>query len=321
MKKKLLALGVVAALAGGGLTACSNEDPLAQDSSSQGRIVVGSANFPESQIIGELYAQALENAGFEVQRQANIGARDVYLTALSKGDIDVVPEYTGNAAQFYQAGDGEADGKDLTPGASADEVYDALVTALPDGVAAGEKAAAESKDSYRVTPTLARQHELSTLDDLKKLTEDGTLTIAGNPELESRPYGPDGLESFYDVPKDKIKFQAISDSGGPLTVGALQDGTVDVADIYTTSPAMDKSGKEAKLVELKDPKRLILPQNVVPLLRDKTVDDKAREALSAVQEKLTTQALLEMNRRNTGEEKAEPATIAKDWLADQGITG
>ena len=95
---------------------------------------------------------------------------------------------------------------------------------------------------------------------------------------------------------------------------------MDVADIYTTSPALDKTGKEVKLVELKDPKRLILPQNVVPLLREESVAEDARNVINEVQEKLSTRALLEMNRRNSGEEKAEPATIAKDWLKEQGIT-
>lgn len=319
MKKKVLSLSVTAALATT-LAACSDEDPLANNADGHNEIVVGSANFPESQIIAELYAQALEQAGFQVRRQANIGARDVYLTALEKGEIDVIAEYSGNAAQYYQAGNEAADGEELKPGASAEDVYSTLEATLPEGVSVGEKASAESKDSYRVSPTLARQHQLVTLDDLKKLTTEGNLTLAGNPELESRPYGPDGLESFYDLPKDKISFHAISDSGGPLTVEALKNGTVDVADIYTTSPALDKTGKEVKLVELKDPKRLILPQNVVPLLREESVAEDARNVINEVQEKLSTRALLEMNRRNSGEEKAEPATIAKDWLKEQGIT-
>ena len=191
MKKKVLSLSVAAALATT-FAACSDEDPLATNADGREEIVVGSANFPESQIIGELYAQALEQAGFQVRRQANIGARDVYLTALEKGEIDVIAEYSGNAAQYYQAGNEAADGEELKPGASAEEVYSSLEAALPEGVSVGEKAAAESKDSYRVSPTLARQHQLTTLDDLKSSPRKENSPSRGILNSNLGPTGPMG---------------------------------------------------------------------------------------------------------------------------------
>lgn len=303
------------------LSACgAGEDPLSNRDGDSSTVTVGAANFPESEILGQLYAQILQEHGVEVNFQGGIGARDVYLAALEAGDIDIVPEYSGNAAQFYAAGQPEEE--KLAPGATAEDVENVLVGVLPDGVEAGEAAPAESKDSYRVSATFAEEHDLRTLEDLARLAETQTINLAGNPELEARPYGPKGLEQVYGVPADKIQFTAISDGGGPLTVGALKDGSVDVADIYTTSPVLDRSGNELDVVELEDTKRLILSQHVIPLLRTESFDgvsQEAKDALVEMQKALTTEDLKAMNQRNSGAEKAEPAVIAKDWLRDRGL--
>lgn len=322
MNKKFLGVASSLLLSATVLVACGNHDPLNDGGSSdRQQIIIGSANFPESQIISELYAQVLEDAGYQVERKPNIGARDVYLSALEDGAIDLVPEYTGNATEFYQTAEGAPETADIKPGSTSEDIFKLLQSVLPANVAAGKQAQAESKDSYRVTPEVAKQHKLTTLADLRTLAKSQDIKIGANPELKPRPYGPDGLATAYGVPKDRIKFRAISDSGGPLTVEALLDGTIDVADVYTTSPAMDKGGREAKLVELDDPEHLIQPQNVVPLLRSNAVDEGARQAIAKVQEKLTTGALLGMNRRNSNEEKAEPDVIAKDWLQDNDLVG
>ena len=309
-RRHSVALGLLAAGAALTLAACSNSDPLAgsgggDDSGSGDKtIAVGSAGFAESEIIAEIYAQALEANGYTVERTMQIGQRDAYVAALEDGSIDLVPDYTGNLLQFYDEGN-EA--------VTSEEVYTALGEVLPDGYEVLDQAAAEDKDSYNVTQEFADQYGLESLSDLAEI--DGTIVIGGNPELAERPYGPTGLQEIYGVPADNIEFEPISDSGGPLTVEALLSGNVDLANIYTTTPAIADNG----LVTLEDPENMILPQNVVPLINSDSATDEVAEILDAVSAELTTDDLIELNGRNQGDEKASPDTLAGDWLADKGL--
>ncbi|WP_342777457.1 ABC transporter substrate-binding protein [Klugiella xanthotipulae] len=289
------------------VSACGSIDPLASGGSSDApsdTIVVGSAGFAESEIIAEIYAQALEAQGVTVSKQLNIGQRDVYLAALQDGSIDLIPEYSGNLLQYYAA--------DSTA-RSSDEVFDALSSALPDGFRVLERAAAEDKDSYNVTAEFAEKHTLNTLSDLANLDE--TFVVAGNPELAERPYGPRGLTDVYGVKANLMTFSPINDSGGPLTVSALIDGTVQVADIFSTTPAI----AENKFVTLADPKNLILPQNVLPLINSDSASDLVVKTLNNVSAQLTTEDLIDLNARNQGDEKAAPAALAQDWLTEKGL--
>ncbi|RUR01575.1 ABC transporter substrate-binding protein [Labedella endophytica] len=308
-----VALGLLAAGAALTLAACSSSDPLTGEgggSDSDGgsgdsqSIAIGSAGFAESEIIAEIYAQALEANDYTVERTMQIGQRDAYVAALEDGSIDLVPDYSGNLLQFY-APDSEA--------VTSDEVYTALGDALPDGYEVLEQSAAEDKDSYNVTAEFAEQYGLESLTDL--MTVDVPLIVGGNPELAERPYGPTGLQEIYGVPSGNIQFEPISDSGGPLTVQALLDGTVNLANIYTTTPAIADNG----LVTLEDPENMILPQNVLPLINSDAATDEVAEILDAVSAELTTEDLIELNGRNQGDEKAAPATLATDWLADKGL--
>ena len=291
------------------LTACANEDPTAPadnatDADGQ-TVTIGTANFPESEIIGQIWAQALRDAGYEVTVKSGIGSREVYLSALEDGSINVVPEYAGNLTQFY----GE-----LEQGADESAVRETLASVLPDDLEAGDFSPAESKDAYRVTRETAEANGLSSIADLAKLD---TVTIAAPPEFAERPYGPKGLTEVYGIDASKVTVTPISDGGGPLTVAALVQGTADVANIFTTSPALLDNGEEADLVILDDPENLIPPQNVVPVIRSGQLPDGALDVINDIDAKLTTQDLVEMNLRNVGEERAEPAQIAQDWVSEQ----
>ena len=285
---------------GASLTACAG-DPTKQapgGGGDSGTITVGSAAFPESEIIAEIYAQALEAEGITVRKQLNIGAREVYIPALKNGEIDLIPEYTGNLLTYLDP--------KATATASA-EVTAALVKAVPDDLGVLSPAPAEDKDSLNVTAAFAKEHGLKTIGDLAKI--DG-LRLAANPEFKQRAYGIPGLEKVYGI--KGIEFTPISDGGGPATVKALVSGKVDVADIYSTTPSI----RANKLVTLEDPKSLIAAQNVVPLIRkDKVTDDVVR-ALDAVSAALTTDQLLALNEANQGDDKKAPAVLAKEWLAD-----
>ncbi|GAB2537092.1 ABC transporter substrate-binding protein [Brachybacterium huguangmaarense] len=297
----LLGLAPVAALA-----ACSDSDPLAKDSGSggsdaggaTGALVVGSQAYYSNEIIAELFAQALEGTGASVERQYQIGQREVYLPELEAGKIDVMPEYAGNLLQYY---DKEA------ATASPEEIAQALSESLPEGLRALPFAEATDQDSYNVTGDFASQNSLASLADLAPLKD---LKVAANSEFETRPYGPEGLKKIYGA---DVALVPVEDSGGPLTVKALTDGTVQLADIYSADPAIAANG----LVTLEDPKSMILPQSVTPIVSQR-IDDAAAAAIKKVTDALTTDELIGLNRQSVEKQK-KSSEIAKAWLAAQGI--
>lgn len=264
-------------------------------------ITVGSAGFNENEIIAEIYAQALEAEDYTVQRQMQIGAREAYIPALENGEIDLIPEYTGNLLLFF---DGES------TATTADEVDDALDDALPEGLEVLEESPAENKDSYNVTRELSESEGITSIGDLATL---GTVRVGGNPEFETRSYGVPGLQDVYGV--EDVEFVSISDSGGPATVNALLDGDVDVANIYSTTPSIVAND----LVTLEDPENLIAAQNVVPLINAEKATDELEDILDRVSAELTTEDLLALNERVDGDEKAAPATAAQEWLEEKGL--
>lgn len=291
------------------LAACASEDPTAPgggagDADGQ-TVTIGTANFPESEIIGQIWAEALRDAGYDVTVKSGIGSREVYLSALQDGAITVVPEYAGNLTQYF----GE-----LEQGADEDAVRSTLDEVLPEELQAGEFSPAESKDAYRVTRATADEHGIASISDLSKLD---AVTIAAPPEFAERPYGPKGLTDVYGIDSSKVSVTPISDGGGPLTVAALVQGTANVANIFTTSPALLDNGEEADLVILDDPEHLIPPQNVVPVVRAGELPDGALDVINSVDAKLTTEDLVAMNLRNVGPERAEPKQIATDWMNKQ----
>lgn len=303
----LAALGVLA------LAACADSDPTATSSDASGAsgasgassetVRIGTANFPESEIIGQIWAEALREQGYDVEVTSGIGSREVYISALQEGSVTLVPEYAGNLTQFFG---------DLPEGADEAAVRDTLTSVLPEDLAVGEFAPGESKDAYRVTRAAADEHGLKTIGDLGKLER---VTVAAPPEFAERPYGPQGLTGVYGVDASKITVTPISDGGGPLTVAALVEGKADAANIYTTSPALRSDGTEADLVILEDPKHLIPAQNVVPLYKAGQLPDGALDAINDIDAALTTDDLVAMNLRNVGAERAEPAQIAKVYVA------
>ena len=302
-KGRLTVLGAVAIGAMVALAGCASSDPLSSgDSSASGdgdTLVIGSQQYYSNEIIAELYAQALEAKGYTVDRQYQIGQREVYLPELESGKIDVFPEYTGNLLQYY---DKEETAK------SPEEVETALAAALPDGLTALKAAAASDQDSYNVTKEFSEENDITSLADLKNYS--GTLTLGAPPENAERPYGPPGLKSIYGV---DVTSTPIDDGGGPLTVKALTDGSVQLADIYTASPLIT----ENDLVTLEDPENMILPQNVVPIVSDK-VDSDAQDVIDSVDAVLSASDLQQLNSKSQTD-KESSATIAKDYLTEKGL--
>jgi len=294
-----LALGAVAVGVALALSGCATGDPLDSGApntdGATGTIVVGSQAYYSNEIVAEIYAQALENAGFTVERDFSIGQRDAYLPSLEDGSIDLFPEYTGNLLQFYDA--------DATA-TESEAVYAALRDALPDGLTVLEKAPATDQDSYNVTKAFADAHSLTSLEDLVGL--DVPIVLGGAPELEQRPYGPTGLADFYGV---EVSFQATGDT----TVEELVAGTVTMADVYSADPRIQTEG----LVTLADPKGLFLASNVVPLVNADIASEIA-DVINPVSAKLTPEGLVALNVRSTVDQASTP-DIAADWLAEQGL--
>lgn len=303
MKRTMISMTAVAAstLA---LAACGSAESIGGNASAKDAtngsttLIVGSQDYYSNEIIAETYAQALEGAGFRVDRQLRIGQREVYMPEIEAGAIDVFPEYTGNLLQY------------LDQNASAhtsEEVYAALQTALPSGLRALDQAPATDQDSYVVTAEFAHAHSLTSIGDLAGA---GTLTLGGNSELQTRPYGPTGLSQTYGV---TVGFTPIEDSGGPLTVKALKDGDIQLANIYSSDPAL----ADGTLQVLDDPKGLFLASHVVPLASSR-VNDDAAAVINRVSEALDARDLVEMNRASTMEQKSA-SQIAREWLLSEGL--
>ena len=287
--------------AGGGADGGNGGD--GSGSGSDSRIVVSSSNFVTSEVVGNVYAEALRGAGVEVETKFNVGSREAYVPALQDGSIDLIPDFTGNLLLYL---DPEADMS------STEKIDEQLAAALEEeGLTMLEPASAEDKDALVVTPELAEEWGLTGIADLAAHNDE--LKIAANPEFKERPVGLPGLEKNYGVkPKE---FVAISDGGGPATVKALLDGEVQAADIYTSSASIQAN----KLVVLEDPKLNFPSQNVIPVINSEKTNDTVEKALNAVSAKLSTEELVKLNDMVSGDEKLEPAAAAKKWLKEQGL--
>ena len=199
-KGRLVALAAVAVGATVALAGCASGDPLDDGSTgdaSSETLVVGSQDYYSNEIIAEIYAQALEANGYTVDRQFRIGQREVYIPEIESGAIDVFPEYTGNLLQYYVPD---------TTATTSDDVYAELETSLPDGLRVLDQSPATDQDSYNVTAEFSEQNDVTSLADLKNVTT--PITLGGNSELATRPYGPDGLKSVYGV---EVGFTPIED--------------------------------------------------------------------------------------------------------------
>lgn len=262
-------------------------------------ISVGSQDFYENEIIAEAYAQALEAQGYIVERSYRIGQREIYMPEIESGAIDVFPEYTGNLLQYLD---------ENATATESQDVYDALVAVMPEGLRVLDQADATDSDSYVVTKEFADAHDLVTIGDLAGIEG---LVLAGNSELESRPYGPTGLKSIYGV--DIARFTPVEDSGGPLTVKVLRDGDATIVDLYSSTPEL----ASGDLVVLEDPEGMFLASHVVPIVSGR-IDDKAADTINRVSAALTSDALIKMNDESVNG-KRSAADIAHDFLVSAGI--
>jgi osmoprotectant transport system substrate-binding protein len=308
LKKSLIGAGIgIAALL---LSACgANSNPLGNNSAAPSgsassaagaEIIVGSADFTESKILAEIYSQALKAKGLQSSTKLGIGSREVYIKALQDKSISAVPEYTGNMLLYFDAN---------ATATTADEVEKAIPAALPSGLKVLKSSAAVDQDVYVVTKDYSAQNGVTSLEDLSKIASGAIL--GGTPELEKRPYGPEGLEKVYGAKFKEFKPYAKY----PPKISDLDANKIQVASFFTTDSIIGEKG----YVELKDPQSLILPQNVIPLVRADVADNAtAKSALEAVQGALTTDDLITLDKK-VDVDHQDPDQVAGEWLKGKGL--
>lgn len=299
-------LTVLLAICAVALAACGSSNPLGggEISGDLKSVKVGSADFTESKIIAEIYAQALESNGFEITRQFGIGSRETYIPAVQDHSIDLIPEYTGNLLQYF-----DKETEVTTP----DAVLLGLFKALPGDLSILYPSPAEDKDTVAVSEQTAQRWNLKSIADLA--THSPEVKFGGPSEFLNRTEGLPGLKTKYGLDIAPSNFIAISDGGGPATVRALTDGTVTAANIFSTSPAIEQNN----LVVLEDPKNNFLAANVVPLVASQKMSNDLKTVLDAVSAKLTTEALIEMNSAVEGNRGVDPDEAAGKWISDNGF--
>jgi osmoprotectant transport system substrate-binding protein len=202
-------------------------------SGGSGSVTVGAANFAENQTVAEIYAAVLRAAGFNAKTQT-IGAREVYLPALEKGAIQVVPEYVGTLTEFLNKSQNGKNAKALASSNLAATVAAVTPLAKKVGITLGKPAQAADQNAFAVTTAFAQQHNVKTLSDLGTACGTG-LVLGGPPECPSRPFCKPGLEKTYGL---KFASFVALDAGGPLTKTAITTGKVSIGEIFTSDPVL-----------------------------------------------------------------------------------
>ena len=293
MRARVIAVGLLCAvLVGCGLG----------ESGSTGPITIGAVTFAENQIVAEMYAQVLEEAGYEIDRRFNFQRRENLYPELSAGEVDLAPEYLASLLTFRDP--------DATASSDAEENVSTLAPLLEeDGLELLTPAAANDTNAFVVTAETANDYNLETVSDLK--LHGVHLTFGGPPECPERRFCLQGLEEVYGV--TFRRFKAL-DAGGPLTVAALGSGQIDVGLMFSTSGVIAERG----WVVLEDDKGLQAAENITPLIRSDSLDDEIADLLNEVGSLLTTAKLTELNGRVEGKNE-DFREVAADFLRDEGL--
>jgi osmoprotectant transport system substrate-binding protein len=270
-------------------------------------ITIASFNFPESVLVGEIYAQALEGEGYSVKRQLGLGARELVEPSLERGLVEFVPEYAGSALEFLIGGEGLATSDEALTHDRLEQVF------AERGVAVLASAPAQDQNGFAVSRETADRYGLRSISQLAPEAPD--LAFGGPPECPERPLCLGGLEDVYGLRFGS--FQTL-DAGGPVSVTALRSGTVDVALLFTTDAAIERYD----FVLLFDDLGLQPAENVTPVVRQEVVEahgDAFVRLVDSVSALLMTGDLRELNARMA--EGETPKDVAAAWLAEHGLSG
>jgi osmoprotectant transport system substrate-binding protein len=262
-------------------------------------ITVASFNFPESQIVSEIYAQTLEEAGYPVERQMDLGARELVFPELQGGNLDLLPEYLGSA---IVVGFDEEAPEDIDSGVETlSELFG------EDDISVLEPAPAESANVFVTTSEFAEENGLSAVSDL---ADAGDISFSGPPECQDRETCFGGLQDIYGL--DNVEFEAIQETSA--RVQALEAGQNQLTLLFSTDAILGL----ADLQVLDDDEDIVPPENITPILRDEIIDaygDDLIELLDGISALITTDVLIELNIEES--EGIAPAEVASDWLGRQ----
>jgi osmoprotectant transport system substrate-binding protein len=266
---------LVLAAAAWGAFACTSQTGTAPPSpaSDKGTIVVGvSGAFAENQLVAEMYALVLEDAGYTVERDTDIHSRESSQSALESGQIDVKPEYLSSLLLFV-------DPSATASNDPADVAAKVQAALAPKGIQVLKPSPAQDTNVFVANAQTADRYDLSTMSSLAPVA--GKLTVGAPPECPQRPFCLTGLRDVYGI--TFWDFEPL-DTGGPLTVEALRSDEIQVGLLFSTDPSIQVNG----FVPLVDDLHLQNAENITPVIRTDALDDRVRATLDRVSAALTT---------------------------------
>ncbi len=311
-----LALTVAACGGGGSPTASritsepgASSSALLPTSGGSGPVTIASANFPENQILAEVYRQALAGAGYSASVKS-LTTRPVILQALESGDVQVEPDYVGSMAKYLQK---EKDGSDDlgVDDSDLDATHaKAVELAAEKGLTVLEPSPAADQNAFAVTRAFSEANGVTKLSDLGDYT--GPLVLGGTPECKTYALCQPGLEETYGITFTGFEQ---TDLGGTLSVSKLKNGTVQLGEFLSS----DGNVKANDFVVLEDDKTLQSVDNVVPVVAQSVSGDALlKDVLNRVSAAMTTDDLIALNATVSVDRKL-PAQAATDFLTGKGL--
>lgn len=271
------------------------------DGDQKASLTVGADNFAESEIVAEMYAQVLENAGYQVSRTFGT-TREARIPAMESGEIHLSPEYVATLLLFLDADAETSSDPQALIGPTEQLLADRGLTLL-------DPSPAVDTNAFVVTQETADEHSLSAVSDLQPVA--GQLTLGGPPECPERPFCIPGLKDVYGI--EFSEFRPL-DAGGPLTVEALAGGEIDVGLLFSTQSVIADRG----WVLLEDDQGLQAADNITPLVREDILNDEIESLLNAVSAQLTTENMTELNGKVEIDQE-DPADVARTFLEEKGL--
>jgi osmoprotectant transport system substrate-binding protein len=269
-------------------------------------VTIGSADFDEAAVVAEVYAQALEAAGFEVERNLYTGPRETTVPALESGELNLMPEYIGNMLAVGLGGEASSD---------PDETFAALQEALAEvGLTAFNYSPGADQDAFAVTAETSENEGLASLSDATAVA--GDLTWGLPPECETRPTCGVGLNDLYGIDVATIPVETIG-ACGPDMANALNTGAIQIGLLCSTQPEIITYN----LVVLEDPEGLHLVNNMAPVLTQDLADaggELLESTLNAISAELTTEDLTNLYYA-VAVDAQDLADVAQAWLEDKGL--